>query len=109
MASAPTLYYPAIVAAELLLFMSTGPLNSAIVNLVAPHERASAVALSVLLIHLLGDVISPPLIGALSDRTSLGTAVLIVPVAIAACGVLWVAAGRAARRSAEPAMTGAPA
>ncbi|MGH8149333.1 MAG: spinster family MFS transporter [Steroidobacteraceae bacterium] len=98
-APAPALYYPAIVGAELLLFMSTGPVNSAIVNLVSPHERASAVALSVLLIHLLGDVVSPPLIGALSDRTSLGTAVLIVPAAVAACGALWIAAGRAARRS----------
>ncbi len=95
----PALYYSAIVAAELLLFMSTGPLNSAIVNLVAPRERASAVALSVLMIHLLGDVISPPVIGAISDRTSLGLATLIVPVAIALCGVLWWAAGRAARSS----------
>ncbi|MGB6451582.1 MAG: MFS transporter [Steroidobacteraceae bacterium] len=98
-AQAPALYYSAIVAAELLLFMSTGPLNSAIVNLVAPRERASAVALSVLMIHLLGDVISPPLIGAISDRTSLGVATLIVPVAVAVCGVLWLAAGRAARSS----------
>ncbi len=98
-AQAPAVYYPAIIAAELLLFMSTGPLNSAIVNLVSPWERASAVALSVLLIHLLGDVISPPLIGAISDRTSLGAAVLIVPVAIAICAALWWAAGRAARSS----------
>jgi MFS transporter, Spinster family, sphingosine-1-phosphate transporter len=96
-ASAPTLYYPAIIAAELLLFMSTGPINSAIVNLVAPAERASAVALSIFAIHALGDVVSPPLIGGLSDLSSLGTAVLIVPVALAACGGLWLAAGRSAR------------
>ncbi|MGH8227735.1 MAG: spinster family MFS transporter [Steroidobacteraceae bacterium] len=97
MAHSPAYYYSGIVAAELLLFMSTGPINSAIVNLVAPQERASAVALSVLLIHLLGDVASPPLIGALSDRSSLGEAVLVVPVAIAVCGVLWLLAGRASR------------
>jgi MFS transporter, Spinster family, sphingosine-1-phosphate transporter len=103
-ASAPPVYYPAIVAAELLLFVSTGPINSAIVNLVAPGERASAVALSVFLIHTLGDVISPPLIGGLSDVSSLAKAVLIVPVAIAACGGLWLAAGSAARsRTARPA------
>jgi MFS transporter, Spinster family, sphingosine-1-phosphate transporter len=96
-ASAPPVYYSAIVAAELLLFMSTGPINSAIVNLAAPRERASAVALSVLVIHLLGDAISPTLIGGLADVSSLATAVLIVPVAIAACGGLWLAAGRAAR------------
>ena len=60
-----------IVVTELLLFASTGPINSAIVNLVAPGERATAVALSILAIHLLGDVPSPPLIGAISDATSL--------------------------------------
>ncbi|HUN74012.1 MAG TPA: MFS transporter [Steroidobacteraceae bacterium] len=96
-AGTPVMYYSGIIAAELLLFMSTGPINSAIVNLVAPAERASAVALSIFLIHTLGDVISPPLIGALSDRSSLGSAVLIVPVAIVACGGLWLAAGGAAR------------
>ncbi len=96
-AQAPFVYYAAIVAAELLLFMSTGPVNSIIVNLAAPWERASAVALSVLAIHLLGDVPSPPLIGALSDASSLGTAVLIVPAAVALAGALWFAAGRAAR------------
>jgi MFS transporter, Spinster family, sphingosine-1-phosphate transporter len=96
-AQAPVIYYAAIIAAELLLFMSTGPVNSIIVNLAAPWERASAVALSVLVIHLLGDVASPPLIGALSGASSLATAVLIVPAAVALSGVLWFAAGRAAR------------
>ena len=72
--------------------MSTGPINSVIVGLVSPAHRASAVALSVLVIHVLGDVVSPPLIGRLSDRTSLGEAVLLVPVAVALSGLLWVAA-----------------
>jgi MFS transporter, Spinster family, sphingosine-1-phosphate transporter len=83
---------PTLVAAQLLLFMSTGPINSVIVGLVNPAHRASAVALSVLAIHVLGDVISPPLIGRVSDRTSLGEAVMLVPIAVAVCGVLWVAA-----------------
>ena len=96
-AGAPSVFYPALIAAELLLFMSTGPINTAIVNLVNPLERASAVALCVLAIHLLGDVFSPSLIGAVSDVSSLGTAVMIVPVAVAVSGVVWLAAARAAR------------
>ena len=92
-------YYPALIVAELLLFMSTGPVNSAIVNLVSPAQRASAMALSVFAIHALGDVVSPSLIGALSDRWSLGAAVLVVPVAVAASGLLWLAAAVAARRT----------
>ena len=62
-AASPSVYYPAIIVAELLLFMSTGPINSAIANLVSPTERASAFALSMFVIHLLGDVPSPTLIG----------------------------------------------
>ncbi|HSS44932.1 MAG TPA: MFS transporter, partial [Thermoanaerobaculia bacterium] len=84
----------AIVVAELLLFVSTGPINSAIVNLVRPTERATAVALSILAIHLLGDVPSPPLIGALSDATSLATAFRLLPVPMALAGGIWLAAAR---------------
>jgi MFS family permease len=87
-------YMSAIVVAELLLFASTGPINSAIVNLVAPTERATAVALSILAIHLLGDVPSPPLIGAISDASSLQKAFMLLPVAIAAAGVIWLLAAR---------------
>ena len=94
----PYVFYPALVGAELLLFMSTGPINSVIVSLVSPAQRASAVALSVLAIHALGDVISPPLIGGVSDRTSLGQAVLLVPVAVGVSGLFWVAAALRCRR-----------
>jgi hypothetical protein len=87
-------YMSAIVVTELLLFASTGPINSAIVNVVAPGERATAVALSILGIHLFGDVPSPPLIGALSDATSLGTAFLALPVVIALAGGIWLYAAR---------------
>jgi predicted MFS family arabinose efflux permease len=96
--SPPPIYYSALVIAELLLFMSTGPINSVIVGLVSPAHRASAVALSVLAIHILGDVISPPLIGSVSDRTSLGDAVLLVPVAVGVSGLFWVAAALRCRR-----------
>lgn len=84
-----TVYTAAIIIAEVLVFMSTGPVNSAIVNVVAPDRRATAVALSILAIHLLGDVPSPPLIGFLSDASSLGRAMLLLPVAFAASGLIW--------------------
>lgn len=96
-AGAPSTYYPAIVIAELFLFMSTGPINSAIINLVSPNERASAIALSMFIIHLLGDVPSPTLIGWLSDMSSLGKAVMIVPIAIMISGLTWLFSARVAR------------
>jgi MFS transporter, Spinster family, sphingosine-1-phosphate transporter len=102
-AAEPRIYYPAIVSAELLLFMSTGPINAAIANIVSPLERASALALSMFVIHLMGDVPSPPLIGYLSDVGSLGHAVLLVPVAIAAGGLVWLVGAGAYGRAAVPA------
>ena len=97
-AASSSVYYPAIIVAELLLFMSTGPINSAIANMVSPGERASAFALSMFVIHLLGDVPSPTLIGWLSDLTSLGKAVLIVPAAIVIGGIVWLVSAQVSAR-----------
>ena len=95
-----TVYTAAIVIAEILVFASTGPVNSAIVNEVQPTERATALALSILIMHLLGDVPSPPLIGVISDATSLGKAFLIIPFSILLSGIIWsVAAVRAQRHA----------
>ncbi len=88
-AATPAVYWTAIVLAQLLLFSSTGPINSAIVNVVAPEIRATAVAVSIFTIHILGDVPSPTLIGAISDATSLTKAVLIIPVALLLSGAVW--------------------
>jgi len=101
---APQIYYPAIVIAELLCFMSTGPINAAIANMVSPLERASAMALSIFAIHLLGDVPSPPLIGHLAVTGSLERAVLVVPVALAIGGVIWLLSARADGRVPQPAL-----
>jgi len=98
----PAVYLPAVIVAELLLFASTGPINSVIVNVVRPGQRATAVALSIFAIHVLGDVPSPPIIGRISDARTLGQAVLIVPFAVLLAGLFWAGeawwAGRAGRR-----------
>ena len=94
-----TAYLACMVMAQLLMFLSTGPINASIVNLVLPTQRASAVALEVFAIHLLGDAISPYLIGAVSDASSLAQAVKIVPVAVVVAGVLWAWAARAQART----------
>ena len=96
----PPLYLLSMVVALLLLFLSTGPVNAAIVNLVSPLERASAIALSVFSIHMFGDAISPLLIGTVSDASSLAQAVKIVPAAVVVSGALWCWAARAHGRTA---------
>jgi len=95
-------YVVCMVIAQLMMFLSTGPINAMIVNLVQPNERASAVALEIFAIHILGDCISPYLIGALSDATSLAQAVKIVPVVIAIAAALWAWAARSQTDTTRP-------
>src|SRR5688500_13809932 len=50
------------------LFFNTGPTNTILANVTHPQVRASAFALNILVIHLLGDAISPPIIEFLDDH-----------------------------------------
>ena len=93
-------YSACMIVAQLMMFLSTGPINASIVNLVSPARRASATALSVLTIHLLGDVPSPWIIGKLSDLSSLTRAVMIVPFALLVSAAVWCLAARAQAREA---------
>jgi MFS family permease len=102
----PAAVFAVLVLAQLLLFASTGPVNAAIVAQVEPRDRASAVALSILAIHALGDVPSPTLVGWLSDRSSLGEAVKVLPAAVLVAGVVWTWAARREERRARTAQTG---
>ncbi|MDP9010401.1 MAG: MFS transporter [Pseudomonadota bacterium] len=90
-----SLYVAYMVTAQLCLFLSTGPINAAIINLVIASERATAIALSVFAIHLLGDALSPLIVGALSDAFSLQQAITILPVAVFVGGFVWIWAARA--------------
>ena len=96
-ASSSATYQIAFVSVEFLLFLSTGPINVVIVSSVSPSMRAMAMAVSIFAIHALGDAISPPIIGWIADARGLERAVLIVPAAIAASGVVWAATAFAAR------------
>jgi MFS family permease len=58
-------------AAIFLIFLGTGPVNAATLNAVRPEIRASAMAGQLFIIHALGDAISPRIIGAVSDRSTL--------------------------------------
>jgi MFS family permease len=88
--SAP-IYQGAFFAAEFLLFLSTSPINVVIVGAVQVSTRAMAMAVSIFAIHALGDAIAPPLIGVIADASGLGRAVMVVPVAVATAGLIWIA------------------
>ncbi|MBI1947621.1 MAG: MFS transporter [Deltaproteobacteria bacterium] len=80
-----------VTAAQVFLWMYNAPVNALIVNSVDAGMRARAFGLSILAIHVLGDVLSPPLIGAISDATdgNLPLALALVPVFIVLGGVVW--------------------
>jgi predicted MFS family arabinose efflux permease len=82
------LMFPGIFVAEFLLLLNTGPLNAAVVNSVGAHIRATAVAVNIFTIHLLGDALSPTLIGYISDRRSLAYGFATAVVAIALSSII---------------------
>ncbi|HVL15631.1 MAG TPA: hypothetical protein VM529_23875, partial [Gemmata sp.] len=82
--------WPCLFVAVFFLFFNTGPANTILANVTRSEIRATAFAINILIIHMLGDVISPPLIGLINDYSDLHTAFLVVSVAIPAGGLLWV-------------------
>ena len=66
-----SLTIPSLALAIFFIFLGTGPVNAATVNAVRPEIRATALAGQLFIIHALGDAISPRVIGAVSDRSSL--------------------------------------
>ncbi len=85
--------FRAVFVAEFLLFLNTGPLNALIAEVAGPKIIAMAFAVNMFFIHALGDALSPAMIGALSDRLGLKTALISAPAAIVISGALcfWCA------------------
>lgn len=88
-AGSPTVFFLAIGVAEFAIFTSTSPINVVVLSSVPSEMRGIAMAASIATIHVLGDLISPPLIGFLSDRSSLQNAMFILPLAILASAGFW--------------------
>ncbi len=59
-----------VFATVFCLFFNTGPTNTILANVMHPAVRASGYAVNILIIHLFGDAISPPLIGLISRLCS---------------------------------------
>lgn len=73
------------------VFLNTGPTFAIMANVTHPALRAGAFALNILIIHAFGDVISPMVIGAITDATgSMNTAFLTVAVTVLVAGIFWL-------------------
>jgi sugar phosphate permease len=107
LAPSPFVYWPSMFVTLTLLFLNTGPLNAAMANVLEPSLRGRGFAINTVAIHLLGDALSPTLIGLASDRIGLRLPVLSIAVLPVAAGFLLLS-GRAALDRDLHAQTAAP-
>lgn len=84
-----TLFFAFAFLAITVLFLATSPINAVILQSVPSHLRASAMALSIFGIHVLGDLWSPPAVGILADHLPIQLAMMTLPLAIAASAAIW--------------------
>jgi len=86
----PSWAIPSLFAAEFFLFLNTGPLNAALLNSVSAPVRATAIGVNFFTIHCFGDTFSPQIIGAISDRSSLGIGLGSTLIfMVFSCIILW--------------------
>ncbi len=93
---------PALALAQFTLFLGSGPVNAAIVNSVSAQVRATALAGQLFLIHLLGDVPSPRIIGFVSDRSNLSWGLGVTVLALVLSALFQVIGSRYAPSDSSP-------
>jgi predicted MFS family arabinose efflux permease len=76
------LMVPAIGVAAFFLLLNTSPLNAAVINSAGAHIRATAIAVNIFIIHILGDVPSPTMMGWVADKRSLQAAFVLPVIAM---------------------------
>jgi hypothetical protein len=77
----PYVFIPAIFLTVLFLFTNNAPFHAILVNSVSATVRATAVALNIVAIHIMGDVISRFGVGVLSDSLGAGRSVILSSLA----------------------------
>ena len=93
------LFVVVFILAGITLNFCTGPLNAVIQDVIAPEMRATAIGLSLLLAHLLGDAAAPSAIGALATHVPLGNALLITaPTSLFIAGLICLSGLRTVAR-----------
>ena len=91
-----TLYLPfpaawvSLFLAVFFVFLNTGPSNAALANVAPGKIRATAFALNILIIHALGDAISPPLLGLVAGRWNMNVSFFVVSFTMLVSGIVWL-------------------
>jgi MFS family permease len=78
-------------AAIFCLFFNTGPTNTITANVIPAALRARGFAIAILVMHLLGDALSPTLLGAIAGKNNrFDLAFLVVAGAVLLGGLVWL-------------------
>lgn len=86
-----------------LIFMNVGPLDTVLIHVTAPKVRGAAFAFNVLAIHLIGEMPSPLVLGAVSDATgSLLWGLGLATASLSFSGLVYCLAGRFLPMAAQP-------
>jgi len=84
------------------LFFNTGPTNTILANVTRPSIRAIGFAVNIFVIHALGDVISPVIVGLLNDLYGdMHVSFLVVGAMFIIAGVFWLAGAFYLKRDTE--------
>ncbi len=88
-------------AALFVLGLTIGPINVVLVSCVPPTLRSTAVALNLIVVHLLGDALSPWLIGWVSDTMNLTLAIAMTALPVGVGAILFAVCARQVTRRGE--------
>jgi MFS family permease len=94
----PAIFWPSMFVTLTLLFLNAGPLNAAMANVLPAAVRGRGFAFNTFAIHLLGDALSPWLIGGVSDRVGLRVPVLATGALVVVAGMVLLAGRKALTR-----------
>ena len=84
------------------LFFNTGPTNTILANVTQPSMRAIGYAVNIFVIHALGDVISPVIVGFLNDwYGDMNKSFFVVGCMFLAAGIFWLIGMRYLKRDTE--------
>jgi MFS transporter, Spinster family, sphingosine-1-phosphate transporter len=94
-------FLAALVAGSFFLFLCMPAVNTQIANSVPPAQRATAWDLAVFILHLLGDMLAPPIFGKVCEAIGDQQAFTYFSTVLAGAGLCCIAAIFTARRDAD--------
>ena len=78
-----------LIFGQTFFFAYQAPIAALSMSVIPVHSRARGSSLQILLCHVLGDVISPPIIGHISDVANLQLGLQVIWVAVLVAGLSW--------------------